>query len=1363
MFRSPRLPLSRLAHLLTLLAVGSASLLPASAQQKSAVVTSQTEISDSVQQQIAAFSAEKATRTVAQKRIDSSLLYEIKQRTKQKLPAGLKTLQTGTQVDPKGMTLLDARAVVTAGLLDDIQKTGGTIVSASQQWHSVRFLYPITKLEKLAEHPEFRSIRPAVLPTTNVGSVTSQGDITHRAASARSTYGTSGSGVKVGVLSDSIDFLSRSMTSGDLGTVYYLTGQAGSGTGEGTAMLEIVHDLAPGAALYFATAFSGHAGFAANIRGLRDAGCSVIIDDVSYADESPFQDGDIAQAVQDVANSGVLYFSSAGNSGNLANNTSSVWEGDFADSGLILSVNGNPVGKAHTFGSSIYNNIQTGGSQRRLNLFWSDALEHSGNDYDVYVTNAAGTSLVSLSTNTQDGDDDPYEFIASVNPNDRILLVASNNPQPRYLHLNVGRGRLQYATNGRITGHSGTAGMFSVAAVDVHTTSASNPFVPAPFAGGSANPVEAFSSEGPRRMFYDMNGSEVTPGNILASGGTVLNKPDIAAADGVVTSFPLNGGLNPFYGTSAAAPHAGAIAALLKSYNPSASATQIGAALRGSVLDIMSLGWDTTSGAGIVMAPDAIQRLFYGNSPLPNSGSVNGAFYVDSAGDVLEYTFTLTGDMDNIQITAATSSSLAVNVFFYDQDGTSLLAAAYGNYGDSPSVDIPHLGPGTYFVKVQQAAGRGSFVLSNSALVSAPNPNDTELNDSYGLANSLPYLGEKKGRLGYSRTAFNVQDDNDWYKVTVTDESDFKVTAQAISSALAVNIHFYDQDGTSGLASAYGNYGESPAVTIPHIGPGTYYMLVQRAAGFGNYRLFNSITIDPVPSDLEPNDDSAHALTLPYAGSKKGRLGYSRLPYGTTDDNDWYKVTVPASTEGDFTVTAASLTNALAVNIHFYDQDGTSGLASAYGNYGESPAVTIPHIGPGTYYMLVQRAGGYGAYQLSDSMVNAPAVDETEINDAANQANTLGLNGSLRGKLGYSRNPYSVTDDTDWYKVTVTGDGDWDVRVQPDSTALAVNIFIYDQDGTSGLASAYGNYGDNIHVPIPHLGPGTYYVLVQRAGGFGRYTVSNTFTAQNTPNDSELNDTQTTATVLSSLYPSRTGRLGYSRNPYSTIDDQDWYRVTLSGNVTLNVLPSANLAIGLALVDSSGSIVTNVNGNAGSPTSISASNLTLGTYYVALIRASGYGTYSLATPGVVVSGTLTLQSIASGAPSQPIDFVFRPTDNTGGFTQTINVAPNGAFSLPNIPKKQYTVHIKGSRYLAKNVTVNATGGNVSGVSALLKAGDSNNDNVADVTDLLAIINHYNKKQGNSGYLDTCDFNLDGADDVTDLLLIINNYNQKGDN
>src|SRR6185295_9030970 len=108
----------------------------------------------------------------------------------------------------------------------------------------------------------------------------------------------------------------------------------GPGSSEGTAMMEIVYDMAPGVQLFFASAFNGEASFADNIRTLRNTyNCDVIVDDVSYSDEFPFQDGTVAQAVNDVTAAGAIYFSSAGNSGNITTNISNTWEGDFSPAG----------------------------------------------------------------------------------------------------------------------------------------------------------------------------------------------------------------------------------------------------------------------------------------------------------------------------------------------------------------------------------------------------------------------------------------------------------------------------------------------------------------------------------------------------------------------------------------------------------------------------------------------------------------------------------------------------------------------------------------------------------------------------------------------------------------------------------------------------------------------------------------------------------------------------------------------------------------------------------------------------------------------------------------------------------------------
>ena len=176
-------------------------------------------------------------------------------------------------------------------------------------------------------------------PIKNIGKATTRGVVQHRID--KIPAGVNGAGVTVGVLSDSYDLASQfgapvtaenDVASGDLpgaGNPFghskpVVVFQEGvSGSDEGRAMLQIVHDVAPEARLGFATAVVGEVEFANNIRSLAGlpSGSSsnsafkadVIIDDVLYFDEPMFQDGIVAQAVDDVAAAGVAHFSSASN------------------------------------------------------------------------------------------------------------------------------------------------------------------------------------------------------------------------------------------------------------------------------------------------------------------------------------------------------------------------------------------------------------------------------------------------------------------------------------------------------------------------------------------------------------------------------------------------------------------------------------------------------------------------------------------------------------------------------------------------------------------------------------------------------------------------------------------------------------------------------------------------------------------------------------------------------------------------------------------------------------------------------------------------------------------------------------------
>lgn len=620
-------------------------------------------LKESALQQIALLHQEKASWTAIQKKIDARLLLESKRRQRDPLFKALPDLRSSVEVQRDGTTLVDIRAEVSEYLLARIDALGGSVVSHFSRYRFIRAWMPLDGMESLAGDEDVQTIQPAGRMMTHKTN-TSEGDVAHRADLARTLFGIDGSGVTVGVLSDGVDSLAALQTSGDLPMgVTILAGQAGSGS-EGTAMLEIVHDLAPGADLLFATAFGGEPQFAQNILDLQAAGADILVDDVGYFAEGVFQDDVVADAVNQVTAAGALYFSSAGNSGNLNDGTAGVWEGDFVG---IAPPSGLPGTLVNDFGGGANLNTITVDSPSLFTLHWSDPLGGSGNDYDLYLLNADGSAVIDAGFTTQNGDDDPFEFIDSGAFNDtgNTLAVVRFSGANRFLHMNANRGRLSAATAGQTSGHNSAADAFGVAAVDQATAGGSA------FTGGVANPVETFSSDGPRRIFFDAAGTPLTPGDLSATGGAVRDKPDIAAADGVATATP---GFNPFFGTSAAAPHAAAIAALMQQTGnlTSVGARQIFAA---TALDIEAPGPDRDSGVGLLDA-----RAVVGTTVNPTTGS---NCFVDA--------LTLTGTPNNgpqtfracDSITAGAGTFNAVTLVAFDgvNPGTVVLESGFSSNG----------------------------------------------------------------------------------------------------------------------------------------------------------------------------------------------------------------------------------------------------------------------------------------------------------------------------------------------------------------------------------------------------------------------------------------------------------------------------------------------------------------------------------------------------------------------------------------------------------------------------------------------------------------------------------------------------------
>ena len=569
--------------------------------------------------QIEALLAKKEERTPSQRKVSSQLLSAGRETPERPTTAARK--DTADTDAPEGLVTVDIRADVTPEVLSRIRDLGGIVVNSVPRYRSIRAQLPPAAVEPLAKLDAIQTIRPgdkartrgqmsALPPVARSDGPdtpvtrkddTSAGDAAHRASSARRTHGVTGSGIGIGVISNGVRTLADRQASVDLpARVNVLPGQEGRGD-EGTAMLEIVHDLAPGAELYFATGVGGQAQVAANIEALCEAGADVIVDDVGYFLEAAFQDDLFAQGVNAATADGCFYFTAGGNDGNLNDGTSGVWEGDYT-AGSPLMVEGETAGVRHDFGGGMEGNPLSGagffGSAGPIVLQWADPLGASSSDYDLFLINEDG-DVVASSTDTQDGTQDPIESI-SFGRSSNTLVVVKASGADRYLRLQAIDGRLEIATAGTLYGHSAAENAVSVSAVDVRTAAGSGKV----FNGTES--VTRGNSDGPRRIFFEPDGTPITAGDFSETGGEVLRKPDLTAASCVSTATP---GFSPFCGASAAAPHAAAIAALMVegAGGPKHVAKKaLLRAMNGSALDIEAEGFDRDAGAGILMAPGAV-------------------------------------------------------------------------------------------------------------------------------------------------------------------------------------------------------------------------------------------------------------------------------------------------------------------------------------------------------------------------------------------------------------------------------------------------------------------------------------------------------------------------------------------------------------------------------------------------------------------------------------------------------------------------------------------------------------------------------------------------------------------------------------
>lgn len=544
------------------------------------------------------------------------------------LPEDLRTsIETNAiYLDTKGAVQVYVQTTGTPlALVGQLQALGMSVERVSDDARVVQGMLDIGLLSAAASLPGVGFVRPPDRAELSVGSKQTEGDAILLANTLRSTYGVDGAGVKVGVLSDGAFGLSTSQASGDLAAVDVNTcdviasappGQPANATDPGAgseaiAMAEIVHDLAPGAQImigYFGynTSTATTLDFMAAVNCLAQQN-DIVVDDIGFFNNGLYDgtspvSANAANALANMSNPIRGYYTA------VANMARQHYEGAYVDVSPA-----NPSDNRHAFSANSTTTDQFAlgtqpfqplylfrGDSLRVFLQWDDAFGASANDYNLYLYRDSDSSLVAQSTNAQTGSQNPAEFIAFDNKGSDqfydIVITKASPAAGRTLDMFIA------VTQGCVA----LGAPYPAPCLNYNTASSSIPNNSD--AGGGVLSLGAIDAADPGNDDIEAY-SSIGPTN---DGRT---KPDAAAIDGVAVTG-AGGFPTPFFGTSAAAPHAAAIAALILSCKPSLKAGEQGdnppadraalrAAMLGSAVDLGAPGVDNTSGAGRLSAAAA--------------------------------------------------------------------------------------------------------------------------------------------------------------------------------------------------------------------------------------------------------------------------------------------------------------------------------------------------------------------------------------------------------------------------------------------------------------------------------------------------------------------------------------------------------------------------------------------------------------------------------------------------------------------------------------------------------------------------------------------------------------------------------------
>jgi PKD repeat protein len=492
----------------------------------------------------------------------------------------------------------------------------------------------------------------------------------------------------------------------------------------------------------------------------------------------------------------------------------------------------------------------------------------------------------------------------------------------------------------------------------------------------------------------------------------------------------------------------------------------------------------------------------------------NGAHDATDSTDWWKVTTTADGKL-TLRVSDPTTDE-CVGLQLFEQNETTLLknngSCGISNYVSEISYN--NLAPATYYIMATRGRTPGGAYTLTATFTPESPAVDAEPNNTRDNAGTLTMNGSVTGHLGFYNGAVtrdsiawdnDKRDNIDWWKVTTAADGRLRISVKSTAS-LCVQLRIRTSVDTVGSLDNNGQCGISnyrDYVEVKNLAPGTYYVEAWDAnwkynTNYGSYTLSCSLYTETTPNDTGSNDYASQAKPLAVNDSIKGHLGYyygdvaDTIAWinGKRDNVDWWKVITKS--DGRLIVRVKSSAT-LCVQLKLHTKADSIGTIDANGQCGISnyrDFVQVNNLAPGTYYVEAfdpswKSNTFYGGYTLACSLYTVTAVNDSEPNDYAGQAQRLTLNDSTTGHLGYYYGDVADTiawingkrDNIDWWKIVIPQRGKLSATVSSDPT-LCVQMGLRSPADTVNDLKGNGNCGISNYNPTLDyfVTPGSYFI-----------------------------------------------------------------------------------------------------------------------------------------------------------------------------------------------------------------------------------------------------------------------------------------------